>query len=87
MHRPLAGFLRMGHALLTHDTVDRLAEITAPALLVCGSDDMITPAAHTEAMGRRMPNAHVHIVPRALHGVTTERPESFALICEFLRSH
>ena len=87
VHRPLAGFLNMGHALLTHDTVDRLGEITTPALLICGADDMITPASHTVMMGERMPNAEVHIIPRTLHGVMAERPDTFELILDFLRRH
>lgn len=87
VHRPLAGFLHMGHALLTHDTLGRLGEISMPALLVCGADDMITPASHTVMMGERMPNAEVHIIARTLHGVTAERPETFALIVDFLRRH
>ena len=86
-HRPLRGFLHMGHALLAHDTWDRLGDIAAPAFLLCGADDMITPARHTEAMARRMPNARAVIVPNALHGVMTERPESFGHVLEFLRDH
>jgi len=87
VHRPLNGFLHMGHALLTHDTWDRIPEIAAPAFLLCGGDDMITPAAHTEAMAQRMQDAEVHIVPRMLHGVMSEKPETFQLVVDFLSRH
>jgi pimeloyl-ACP methyl ester carboxylesterase len=48
---------------------------------------MITPAAHSIAMSRRMPNAVAHIVPDTLHGVMSEKPESFDLVLDFLQSH
>jgi pimeloyl-ACP methyl ester carboxylesterase len=85
VHRPLKGFLHMGHALINHDTWDRLGEITMPVFLLCGADDMITPARHSEEMARRMPNAEVHIVPHTLHGVMSEKPETFKRVLEFLR--
>ena len=85
VNRPVTGFLHMGHALIHHDTWDRLGEITMPAFLLCGADDMITPARHSEQMGKRMPNAEVHIIPDTLHGVMTEKPETFGLVQDFLR--
>jgi pimeloyl-ACP methyl ester carboxylesterase len=84
VNRPLKGFLHMGHALLTHDTWERLGEIRVPCLLLCGADDMITPASHSAAMGKRLPNAEVHIIPDALHGVMSEKPETFQLVLDFL---
>jgi pimeloyl-ACP methyl ester carboxylesterase len=77
----------MGEALIAHDTWDRLPEINAPALLLCGADDMITPAAHSVAMAERMPQARAQIIPNALHGVMSERPESFDLMLNFLKDH
>jgi pimeloyl-ACP methyl ester carboxylesterase len=87
VHRPLHGFLRLGEALMAHDTWDRLSDIAAPTLLICGADDMITPAAHTVAVGQRMPNAEVHIIPDTLHGVMSEKPETFDLVIDFLSGH
>lgn len=87
VHRPLHGFLRMGQALIEHDTWDRLPEIAMPAFLLCGADDMITPASHSRAMAERLPNAELHIIPDALHGVMSERPETFELVKDFLRRH
>lgn len=87
VNRPLNGFLHMGHALLTHDTLERLSEITMPVLLLCGEDDMITPAAHTKDIGRRLQRAEVHIIPRTLHGVMGEKPGAFELVLDFMRRH
>jgi len=85
--RPLHGFVNTGNAVLTHDTWDRLREIAVPSLLLCGAEDIITPPRHTEAMGRRLPKADVHIIPRTLHGFLTEKPETFELILDFFRRH
>jgi pimeloyl-ACP methyl ester carboxylesterase len=86
-HRPLKGFLHMGHALIHHDTWNRLGEIKLPVFLLCGADDMITPAKHCEEMARRLPDAELHIVPDTLHGVMSEKPETFELVRNFLRRH
>jgi 3-oxoadipate enol-lactonase len=85
VNRPVNGFVNMGHALLGHDTWDRLGELTMPVFLLCGADDMITPAQHSRDMAKRMPNAEVHIVPNTLHGVMAEKPETFRLVLDFLR--
>jgi pimeloyl-ACP methyl ester carboxylesterase len=85
VNRPITGFLRMGQALIEHDTWDRLHELTMPVFLLCGADDLITPARHTLAMAKRIPNAEVHIIPDTLHGVMSEKPETFGLVLEFLQ--
>jgi pimeloyl-ACP methyl ester carboxylesterase len=83
VHRPIEGFANMGHALIHHDTADLLHKIEVPTLLICGEDDMITPSAHTVEMGRKIKNSEVHIIPKTLHGVLSEKPETFNLITQF----
>jgi pimeloyl-ACP methyl ester carboxylesterase len=34
-----------------------------------------------------MPKAEVQIIPDTLHGVMSEKPESFKLVLDFLKSH
>lgn len=85
--RPLHGFLNTGNCLLTHDTMARLHEITAPTLIMCGAEDIVTPPQHSEEMGRRIPKAEVHIIPRTLHGFMTERPDTFDAIVDFFARH
>ena len=85
--RTVHGFVNTGHAVVNHDTWDRLGSIRCPTLLLCGAEDLITPAAHSEAMGERILNAEVRIVPRAAHGFLTERPASFDVISEFFGRH
>jgi pimeloyl-ACP methyl ester carboxylesterase len=38
-------------------------------------------------MGRRIPKAEVHIIPRTLHGFMTERPDTFDTIVDFFARH
>ena len=85
--RNLPGFLATGNAVITHDAWDRLGELTMPALLLCGDEDLITPPRHTLEMAARMPRATAKIYPRSGHGFLTERPESFQLIQEFLAAN
>lgn len=80
-------FVNTGNAVLNHDVLDRLGEILAPTILLCGAEDVITPARHAEEMGRRMREAEVHVIPRSAHGFLTERPDSFDLIVQFLAKH
>ena len=83
VHRPIEGFANMGHALIHHDTADLLHQINVPTLLICGEDDMITPSAHTIEMGKKIERSEVHIIPKTLHGVLSEKPQTFRLITEF----
>lgn len=83
--RSVHGFRHTGHAVVTHDVMDRLSAIAVPTLLLCGADDLITPASHTQEIGRRIPGAEVRIIPQAAHGFLTERPESFDLIVDFIQ--
>lgn len=85
--RTVHGFAHTGHAVTHHDVLDRLGDIKAPTLLLCGSEDLITPASHTEEMGSRIPGSKVRIIPNTAHGFLTEQPESFDLIVDFIRRH
>jgi len=35
----------------------------------------------------RMPRARAQIIPNTLHGVMSERPETFDLVLQFLKDH
>jgi 3-oxoadipate enol-lactonase len=85
--RSVRGFVNTGHAVKTHDTLDRLARITVPTFAVCGDEDLITPPRHTEEMGQRLPAGEVHIVGRGSHGYLTEHPQSFDRFMAFLARH
>lgn len=85
--RSIEGFVNTGNAAMTHDSWSRLSEIKCPTLLLCGSDDIITTAAHTREMGAAIPGAEVRIIPDTLHGFLTERPHTFQMIVDFFMTH
>ena len=46
-----------------------------PALVLCGSDDRMTPPAASEALAAAIPDAELHLVEGAGHTLMLERPE------------
>jgi len=67
------------------DMLAAMQEVAAPALLVVGAEDQITPPACLELAEREMPDAKLLIVPGAGHLVPLEAPEVFnRALLEFL---
>jgi len=59
------------------DVRDRLGEIDAPVLAVCGEHDKLTPRAYHETLAHEIPNGEVAFVPDAAHLAMVERPDEF----------
>jgi pimeloyl-ACP methyl ester carboxylesterase len=73
-----------------HDTLDRLAEIGAPTLVIAGEQDLLTPPWQCHAVAERIPAARYELLtgPGSSHALMMERPEDFtALVLGFLREH
>jgi 3-oxoadipate enol-lactonase/4-carboxymuconolactone decarboxylase len=51
------------------------ATITAPTLIIAGTDDVATPPAMGEDMRGRIPGAELVVLPRAAHILAAERPD------------
>ena len=83
--RTVHGYVRTSLAVEAHDTSDQIGEIRVPVLIMCGAEDVVTPARQSEEMARRISGAQCHIVPKSLHGFLAERPESLQVILDFLR--
>jgi pimeloyl-ACP methyl ester carboxylesterase len=67
------------------DVRDRLGEIKAETLIICGVDDKMAPRRFSEYLASEIPKARLEIVPEAGHMVMLEKPEIVAsLIKEFL---
>ena len=68
-------YLRLFQELDAHSAYHLLPEIKAPALVVSGLFDPLTPAYQSEEMARRLPDAtHLRLI-RAGHFALMERPE------------
>ncbi|MFF8843156.1 alpha/beta fold hydrolase [Streptomyces sp. NPDC015127] len=71
-----------------HDAWDLLPRITAPTLVVHGSDDLLNPAANAELLADRIPGAQLRLIPLARHAYFEEfRETAGPLVREFLREH
>jgi pimeloyl-ACP methyl ester carboxylesterase len=60
------------------DVISRLGEIAAPALVVGGSADRMTPAKYSQYLADNLPDAGLHIVENAGHMLPVEFPDRVA---------
>jgi len=71
-----------------HDTYDRLPEITAPTLVIHGTDDTLIPTENGRILAERIPGAELVLLEGARHGYLFEKQaESDAAVLDFLRRH
>ncbi|GAA1238863.1 alpha/beta hydrolase [Kitasatospora nipponensis] len=74
-------------AFAAHEKTAALAALSdLPVLVLAGTEDLLTPAAHSEAIARALPDAELVLVPDAGHLVLLERPDEVnrrlaALLC------
>lgn len=56
------------------DIMDRVHEISVPTLVLCGSDDQMTPPKYGKYLADRIEGATLVIVDGGTHSVATEKP-------------
>lgn len=82
---PAAARRRHFEASEAHDAWDRLPDITAPTLIVHGTDDQVNVPANAERLAARIPGAQLHWVAGARHAYVWEHAEaSSARVRDFL---
>jgi pimeloyl-ACP methyl ester carboxylesterase len=59
------------------DSGPDLPGITCPVLVVCGTEDVLTPPSDSEAMAAALPSATTVLIPRAGHLSNLEAPLAF----------
>lgn len=57
------------------DLMDRVSEITAPALVISGTDDMMTPPKYARYLHQQIKGSQLALVEGAGHMVMLERPD------------
>jgi pimeloyl-ACP methyl ester carboxylesterase len=68
-----------------HDAWDVLPSITAPTLVVHGTDDIFNPTANAPLIAERIPGARMHLIEGARHGYFEEfRSVATPLVMDFL---
>ncbi len=78
-------FCRSAEALLTHDTRDRLEQISCPTLVTVGSLDICTPPRFARELVDLIPGARLHVFEGAGHMPYVEDPPVFtAVVRRFL---
>ena len=85
--RTAHSFVSQVHAILAADDAmaDRLSEVTVPALVVVGNQDILTPRGDSEELAERLPDAELVVISGAAHGVMVEHATTFnRVLTEFL---
>jgi pimeloyl-ACP methyl ester carboxylesterase len=59
------------------DLSGEIGSIRTPTLIVCGSEDKMTPPALSESLREMIPGARLALIPEAGHLVMMEDPEGF----------
>lgn len=85
--RPAHGFAAQVRAILSvsESAADRLAEVTAPTLVVVGNQDILTPRGDSEEIAERLPNAELVVISGAAHGLMVEHAVTYnRVVLDFL---
>ena len=80
----LSAYLSLFQHLDAHSVYHLLPQIEAPALVVSGGLDFLTPAYQSRYIAKRLPNGRHKSVKLASHFVLIERPE---LLVREMRQH
>src|SRR5207248_7026348 len=84
---PTHSFVAQVNAILDMDDSvrDLLHTVTAPALVLVGSQDILTPQADSEEIAELIPDSELAIVQAGAHGFLVENFPAFnRLVLEFL---
>jgi pimeloyl-ACP methyl ester carboxylesterase len=86
---PAQTYLSQGNAVITFDTYDSLADITAPTLVIAGTEDRIIPCENSKLLASRIPNAELAIIENAGHGlfISDATEKASKIVLDFLRRH
>jgi non-heme chloroperoxidase len=84
---PMTTALGFADPLADFDLTDRLPAMTTPALVLCGTDDRVTPPERSRELHRLLPDARIEWLPDAGHLLPFERAsETSKLILDFAGS-
>ncbi|MDE2179775.1 MAG: alpha/beta hydrolase [candidate division NC10 bacterium] len=57
------------------DLMDQVKAITLPTLVICGTDDLMTPPKYAEYLHRQINGSQLALIPAAGHMVMLEKPD------------
>ena len=83
---PPYAYICQGNFIMTFNSYDRLPEIKAPTLVICGAQDRLIPPENSKILASRIPDAELAILENAGHGFISDTAEkSSKIILDFLR--
>lgn len=69
------------------ETCSKLDQIRVPTLIICGSDDSLTPVSKSQYLHEHIKDSQLRIIQNAGHISNMEQPEEFnKIIIDFLKS-
>lgn len=68
---------RLTKSAETHNTRDKLPDITCPTMVISGDSDVLTPRYEQEDIASRIPNAKLIVFPNCGHASMYEQPDLF----------
>jgi pimeloyl-ACP methyl ester carboxylesterase len=69
------------------DITEQVKEITMPTLIICATDDVLTPSEHSEYLNRAIRGSRLVTIPDAGHMVTLEKPKEVSQAIEEFVAH
>ena len=71
---PDAGLIAQAQAIMAHDALARVGQITAPTLVLSADEDLLTPAAGGMELAEAIPGVRFHLLPKGAHVTAAEYP-------------
>jgi pimeloyl-ACP methyl ester carboxylesterase len=85
---PLNGYIGTCFALRDTDLRDRVGEVHVPALVLCGTEDVVITPEIAHGLADSLPDARLRLIQNAAHTPSVEQPEAIAVaITEFLKEN
>ena len=82
---PTDAYFAQLQAIMAWEAYSRLAQISAPTLVIHGENDRLVPPENGKLIAGRIPGAKLVVIARASHIFTTDQPEvAHRAILEFL---
>ncbi len=67
------------------DVMEKVSQISQPVLMICGSEDLLTPVKYSRYLEEKLPLGKVEVIAGAGHMVMLEKPDSVnQAIAEFI---
>ncbi|MEI6186449.1 MAG: alpha/beta hydrolase, partial [Dehalococcoidia bacterium] len=82
---PPHAYICQGNFMLNFNSFDRLPQIKAPTLVICGAEDRLIPPENSKILASRISDSELVILENAAHGfISDSAEESSKIVLKFL---